>query len=315
MTTHEPIEHSTIVRTPRRLGAAKTRMRQVSAEEQPSPELAAQTAAVITSGPRSPDRSDVMKYLARLPAERQGESALAAMFKGGTAESVPVGTAKGYPVLFGSAPELNLLASQLWGGKTFRVTGEDAQGNPVVRLDNMIVRSETGGIFDLFDAHVTLGKVTDLTLGTNERRERVAPPSGTLKPATVSFLEQSVAIDDRPSVILNYFEDDTLPIIRRVLDEIREVDAQACPGFYLGRAHVRRCVSFGCGEFPTAIVDRLEQPLPGTRYDWRFWTYFLLDFSESATAVCDLGPLVSRVEQQLRDGGTQADLPEPPVVQ
>ena len=231
------------------------------------PVAIAYNAAALSAA--SPDRAEVMKYLARLPAEKHGERALGAMFGAGTVDEVPVGQAKGYPVLFNSVPELNWLASQLWGGKTFRVVSMDSQGKPVVRLDNMILRTDTGGLVDLFDAYVTLGKVQDAYIGLNDRNERVLPPKGTLKPVAVSFLDQSVEIDDRPSVILNYFEDESLPIIRRVLDEIREVDHDECPGFYLGRAHVRRCVSLNCGEFPTAIVDLPEQPVPGTRYDDR----------------------------------------------
>ena len=278
-------------------------------------ELGSSAAALSElSAPRGPDRSDVMKYLARMPAEQSGERALAAMFATGTANHVPVGEARGYPVLFNSAPELNWLASQLWGGKTFRVVSHDSAGQPVVRLDNMILRTETGGLLNLFDAYVTLGKVGDAIIGENDRREHVLPPKGLLKTVDVSFLSEPALIDERPSVILNYFEDESLPVIRRVLDEIREIDSTACPGFYLGRAHVRRCVSLGCGEFPTAIVDRVEQPVLSTRYDWKFWTYFLLNFG-AGTEACDLGPAVQRAAQSLSESGHAAELPAPPVVQ
>jgi hypothetical protein len=278
-------------------------------------QLGASAAALSElAAPLVTDRSDVMKYLARMPAEQDGERALATMFATGTADHLPVGQAKGYPVLFNSVPELNWLASQLWGGKTFRVVSQDSAGQPVVRLDNMILRTESGGLLDLFDAYVTLGKVGDVVIGDNDRREHVLPPKGTLKPVDVSFLDGAAPIDDRPSVILNYFEDESLPVIRRVLDEIREIDSQTCPGFYLGRAHVRRCVSLGCGEFPTAIVDRVEQPVLGTRYDWKFWTYFLLNFGPN-DRTCDLGPVLERTAQTLSEGGLPAELPAPPVVQ
>jgi hypothetical protein len=279
------------------------------------PALGSSAAALSElAAPHASDRSDVMKYLARLPAEQGGERALAAMFATGTADHVPVGQAKGYPVLFNSAPELNWLASQLWGGKTFRVVSHDSAGQPVVRLDNMILRTEAGGLLDLFDAYVTLGKVGDAIIGDNDRREHVLPPKGLLKTVDVSFLSEPALIDERPSVILNYFEDESLPIIRRVLDEIREIDSTACPGFYLGRAHVRRCVSLGCGEFPTAIVDRIEQPVLSTRHDWKFWTYFLLNFGANSQT-CDLGTALERAAQTVSESGQTAELPAPPVVQ
>jgi hypothetical protein len=252
-----------------------------------------------------------MLYLAGLPAEDRGEEALGALFAAGSADHVPVGPSTGYPVLFSTLPDLNWLASQLWGGKTFRVVSTETHpnGDPIVRLDNKIIKTPQGGILDLFDAYVTRGSVPALAIGTNSRNETVAPPAGLLAPAAVSFLQQSVRIDDKPSIVLNYFEDRSLPIIRRILDEIREVDPIDCPGVYLGRAHVRRCASLACGELPTAIVDFPSHLTFQTDYAWSFWTYFLLNFGDESST-CDLSAAIARAEQEL---GT--DLPTPPSAQ
>ena len=250
-------------------------------------------------------------YLAGLPAENHGESVLAELFHAGTVSDVPVGVANGYPVLFHSLPELNWLASQLWGGKTFRLLGTTPDGQPIVRLDNQIVRTDTGSVFHLFDAYVTKSRIADLFIGQNDNDEVVPPPAGTLPPVQVSFLHESVKIDDKPSIVLNYFEDESLPVIRRVLDEIREVDAQACPGVYLGRAHVRRCTSLSCAEMPTVLVDTPEQMTFKTQYEWAFWTYFLLDFSPAQS--CDLAPALERAKAELEADGVSVSLPPPPA--
>jgi hypothetical protein len=252
-----------------------------------------------------------MQYLSRLPAEDRGEEALGALFASGVADHVPVGPSTGYPVLFSTLPDFNWLASQLWGGKTFRVVSSETHpnGDPIVKLDNKIIKTPAGGVLNLFDAYVTRSTVGALAIGTNGRSETVAPPAGLLAPAAVSFLQQSVRIDDKPSILLNYFEDRTLPIIRRILDEIREIDPVNCPGVYLGRAHVRRCTSLNCGEAPTAIVDFPTHLTFQTDYAWSFWTYFLLNFSDESS-VCDLSAAIAAAEQELG-----ADLPAPPPAQ
>src|SRR5262245_41455052 len=81
-----------------------------------------------------------MKWLATLPAKKNGEKALAKLFAQGTATYVPVGSGTGYPVLFSTATDLNWLAAQLWGGKTFRVVSGQTHpnGDPIVVLDNKI---------------------------------------------------------------------------------------------------------------------------------------------------------------------------------
>jgi len=266
----------------------------------------------LTGSDVGPPVIPALQYLAELPAEPHGETALARLFAQGTADHVPVGDGTGYPVLFNTVPELNWFASQLWGGKTFRIVAEGTHpnGDPIVALDNKIIKTPAGALFDLFDAYVTRGTIADLALGVNDRGEVVAPPRGTLPTAAVSFLDESVVIDDRPAVILNYFEDRSLPIIRRILDEIREVDPQGCPGVYLGRAHVRRCTSFACGELPTAIVDFPTKLTFDTRYEWSFWTYFLLNFGQPEGSTCDLAPVIARVEQELG-----IDLPAAPPAQ
>src|SRR5207253_4009556 len=126
-----------------------------------------------------------------------GELALGKLFAGGTATYVPVGDGTGYPVLFHSVPELNWLASQLWGGKTFRVTSGATQpnGDPIVRLDNKIIKTPEGGLFNLFDAYVTRNTIGEELVGTNSRGEKVPSPTGALAPAKVSFLKEPVLID------------------------------------------------------------------------------------------------------------------------
>jgi hypothetical protein len=252
-----------------------------------------------------------IRYLAALPAESHGERVLAELFHAGTADEIPLGISNGYPVLFHSLPELNWLASQLWGGKHFKQVATTPEGEPIVRLDNQIVRTDTGAVFNLFDAYVTKEVVSQVFVGQNDRDETVPAPSGTLSPVQVSFLHDSVRIDDKPSIVLNYFEDESLPIIRRVFDEIRELDAEVCPGVYVGRAHVRRCTSLSCAEMPTVLVDTPEQMTFGTRYEWAFWTYFLLDFSP--TQRCNLAPALSRASQKLAAEGIRVSLPPPPA--
>ncbi len=274
--------------------------------------VSAQTAAVTAS---SPPVTPAMRYLAHLPADAFGEQALGKLFANGSATYVPTGDGTGYPVLFHSVPEFNWLAGQLWGGKTLRVTSSETHpnGDPIVRLDNKIIQTPVGALLNLFDAYVTRGPVGELAIGVNERGEHVAPPAGTLAPVPVSFLKESVKIDDKPSVILNYFDDRTLPIIRRVLDEIREVDGVNCKGLFLGRAHVRRCVSLGgCGELPTVIVDFPQQLTFETRYQWGFWTYFLLNFGQP-DGKCDLSAAVRTAEAQLAAEGIDAHLPVAPT--
>jgi hypothetical protein len=256
-----------------------------------------------------PPITPAMTYLANLPAAAGDESALASLFAAGTADHVPVGSGAGYPVLFHSVPELDWFASQLWGGKTFRATGKtQPNGDPEVVLDNKIIKTPTGGVFNIFNAYVTRGTIGGLALGVNSRGEVVAPPAGTLAPIAISFLQEPVVIDDKPSIILNYFEDRSLPVIRRILDEIREVDPVNCPGLYLGRAHARRCDSFACGEVPSFVDLPTGKASFATSYDWRFWTYFLLNFGQPAGTTCDLGPAIARAEQQLGFA-----LPTPPA--
>jgi hypothetical protein len=271
------------------------------------------TAAATSLPPVTP----AMTYLAHLPADKYGELALGKLFAAGTATYVPVGDGTGFPVLFHSVPELNFLASQLWGGKTFRVTSGQTQpnGDPIVRLDNKIIKTPEGGLFNLFNAYVTRNLITDEAVGKNSKGEVVPPPVGALAPAKVSFLKEPVVIDDKPSIWLNYFEDKTLPIIRRILDEIREVDAVNCPGLFLGRAHVRRCTTFNCGEAPSIIVDSIESFSADTRYQWNFWTYFILNFGQPAGSSCDIGAAVAKAEAALQSEGYDVALPATPVAQ
>ena len=278
------------------------------------------TAAAAPTAPAAaslPPVTPAMHYLANLPAAKYGELALGKLFAAGTATYVPVGDGTGFPVLFHSVPELNSLAGQLWGGKTFRVTSGATQpnGDPIVRLDNKIIKTPEGGLFNLFDAYVTRNVVSDESVGKNSKGEIVPPPVGALAPAKVSFLKEPVVIDGKPSIWLNYFEDKTLPIIRRILDEIREVDAVNCPGLFLGRAHVRRCTSFNCGEVPSIIVDSIESITGETRYQWNFWTYFILNFGQPAGSSCDIAAAVAKAEAQLQAEGYDAQLPATPVAQ
>ena len=270
-----------------------------------------ESVAEVLSAPSSePPITPAMQYLAHLPADNGGEKALAKIFAQGTVSAVPVGSGAGYPVLFNSVPELNWLASQLWGGKTFRVVSSETHpnGDPIVRLDNKIIKTPTGGLVNLFDAYVTRGTIAETLIGTNSRGETAPAPTGTLPPVAISFLDESVVIDEKPSIWLNYFQDKTLPVIRRILDEIREVDATNCPGLYLGRALARRCTSLNCGELPSPLVDFPEHLTFETRYEWTFWTYFLLNFGQPAGATCDLSAVISKVETELG-----VDLPTVPA--
>ena len=259
-----------------------------------------------------PPITPVMRWLGDLPSAPGGESTLAALFAHGTATYVPVGVGTGYPVLFHQNTELDALAAQLWGGKTFRVyqPGTHPNGDPFVHLDNKILKTPDGALLDIFDAEVTRTPLQDLLIGINARGQQVAPPQGTLNPIFLSFLKQPVVIDDQPSIVLNYFGDKTLPVIRRILDEIREVDGQQCKGLFLGRAHARRCTSLDCGEVPS-LVDQASHPTFDTHYEWTFWTYFLLNF-QPADSACDLGPAVQSAVNQLNAAGVATELPALP---
>ena len=273
-----------------------------------------QSPALADAGPSAavPPITPLMRWLGDLPASPGGEDTLAALFARGTATYVPIGVGTGYPVLFHQNTELDALASQLWGGKTFRVyaPGTHPNGDPFVHLDNKILKTEDGAVFDVFDAEVTRSALGDLAIGRNARGERVAPPRGVLSPIFLSFLKEPVVIDDQPSVVLNYFGDTTLPVIRRILDEIREVDGARCKGLFLGRAHARRCTSFDCGEAPS-LIDSPEHPTFETRFEWTFWTYFLLSF-QAPDGACDLAPAVRGAVDQLRAAGVATELPALP---
>jgi hypothetical protein len=278
-------------------------------------EAIASESAAVTSPEAVPPVTAEMQYLAHLPADKFGEEALAKLFANGTATYVPTGNGTGYPVLFHSVPELNWLAGQLWGGKTFRVISAETHpnGDPIVALDNKIIKTPTGGLLNLFDAYVTRTTIADLDIGTNDKGQKVLPPKGTLPLVPVSFLHNPVVIDDKPSVVLNYFGDKTLPVIRRILDEVREVDGANCKGLYLGRAHARRCVSWNCGELPSLIVDFPEQATFDTRYEWGFWTYFLLNFGQPEGQTCDISKAIATAEAQLKADGLNATLPPLPA--
>jgi hypothetical protein len=272
--------------------------------------------AALSSAADVPLVIPAMEWLANLPADKNGERALAEFFARGTATYVPTGNGTGYPVLFHSVPELDWLGAQLWGGKTLHVIpgASYPNGDPVVRLDNKIIKTPDGAVFNLFDALVTRSTVSALDVGTNSRGEKVLPPSGTLAPVPVSFLKDSVAIDGNPSVLLNYFDDQSLPVIRRILDEIREIDGANCKGLFLGRAHARRCVSLSCGEAASPIVDFPKTLSLETQYEWGFWTYFILNFGQQS---CDLGPALDGIKKQLvADGLDVSELPAaPPATQ
>ncbi len=276
-------------------------------------------ATFAASGGPIPPVTPAMYYLAELPTEAYGERALARLFAGGSATYVPVGPAAGYPVVVEVLPELDWMMSQLWGGKTFRVVSSETHpnGDPIVRLDNMILRTESGGLLDLFDAYVTRGILDEQIVGTNGRGELVPPPIGSVETFYLSFFEEPVEVDGEPSVLLDYFEDATpgLTLIRRIYDEIREIDVDACRGLFLGRAFIRSCRSLGCGEALSTIADFPEAPLAyQTRYEWTFWTYFLLNFGQPG-GQCDLGPALERVEAELVAEGLDVSLPPTPPLE
>lgn len=244
---------------------------------------------------------------------------LAEIFSQGTATHVPTGDSIGGPVLAnGKAPlpgvsaAINWFASGFWGGKTLtHHTGMDAEplfhdnGDPVVTLTNKVLTvpenfrrffgldPEDPSLLDVFDAEVTLNpllacdQVADgercLEIG-DLKGEPLDPPSGTVEPYFLSLFRDGIAIDDKPSVTLNYYADDGLfPsndwfdldfTIGRILDEVREVDEENCPGLWLGRAHIRH---------------------PIFQRQWRFWTYFTLDFGRAEGQTCDLGPLADEL--------------------
>jgi hypothetical protein len=284
--------------------------------------LAGALAVALCGHPRRAHAADsseppitpAMKWLATLPDKENGERALGQLFADGSATYVPTGSATGYPVLFSRFTDLDWLAAQLWGGKTLRVVSSQTlpNGDPIVRLDNKIIKTPDGGLLNLFQAWVRRSTVADLIVGTNARGQKVPSPSGTLAPIPLSFLKEPIVIDDRPSILLNYFEDTTLPVIRRILDEIREIDGAHCKGLFLGRAHARRCVSFDCGEVPSPLVDAVAEPVLETRYQWGFWTYFILNFSP-ADQTCDLGPALKNITAELHDQGVDVDLSDAPA--
>jgi hypothetical protein len=273
--------------------------------------------ALTASATAQPPVTPQMEWLAKLPAVENGELALGKFFARGTANYLPVGSSTGFPVLFNSVTDLNWLASGLWGGKTLRVVSPDTQpnGDPIVRLDNKIIKTPTGGLLNLFQAYVTRSTVSELVLGKNSKGEVVPLPHGSLAPLSISFLSEPVTVDGKPSVWLNYFEDTTLPVIRRILDEIREVDGVACKGLYIGRAHARRCTSLSCGELPSLLLDLPTQPTFATRYQWGFWTYFLLNFGQPAGSKCDITAAVATAQAQLAAEGVVAQLPPVPAAE
>jgi len=254
-----------------------------------------------------------MKWLSSLPGEANGERVLGKLFANGTTTYVPTGSGTGYPVLFDKFTDLDWLASQLWGGKTLRVVSAETHpnGDPMVRLDNKIIKTPTGELLNLFQAWVTRSTIADLVIGVNSRGQKVPSPTGWLSPIPISFLHDPVLIDGNQSIVLNYFEDTTIPVIRRILDEIREIDVAGCKGLFLGRAHARRCTSFACGEVPTVLLDFPELPLIQTRYQWGFWTYFLLNFGQ-ADNTCDLSAALGKAQDALRAEGVEIDLSSAP---
>jgi hypothetical protein len=208
------------------------------------------------------------------------EAQLAALFAGGGATRIPLGVGRGWPLLAGRSrtglnSAFNRVASVLWAGKTlehrrdesgrpqYRPAGPDGVADPVVTLTNRIA-----GVADVFKAEVTRQPVAGVRI---DPAGTVAPPrqGERLAPYLLSVFADPIPIDERPSVLLNYNADVT-PVINRVLDEIREVDAALCPGLYLGRAHIR----------------------PLTQDGWQFWTYFALDFGfDMAGRRCDQIPV------------------------
>ena len=269
-------------------------------------------AAHAQSASEAPPITPAMLWLAKLPAAPSGEAAMGRLFAHGTATYVPTGESTGYPVSFNRATDLDWLFAELWGGKTFRVVSDTPypNGDPVVQLDNKIIMTPSGALINAFDAWVTRGPVPELLVGINGRGEKVKPPTGQLSPIYLSFLSDPVTIDNKPSVILNYFIDQSLPIIRRVLDEIREVDGVNCKGLFLGRAHIRRCTSLDCGEYPVPLVDFPNQFSFKTHVTWNFWTYFLLNFGQPAGTTCDISQAIHQAEQELG-----MSLPVPPAAQ
>jgi len=285
-----------------------------AADAELTTDFSALSATATAGATNAPPIIPEMEWLAKLPASEHGEIALARLFAHGTATYVPTGSGTGYPALFNSIPELNWLAAQLWGGKTFRVISSERHpnGDPIVALDNKIIKTPTGELLNLFDAYVTRQPSNTVAVGVNSKGEQVPAPQGTLDLVPISFLDEPAVIDDKPSIVLNYFGDKTLPVIRRIFDEIREIDDVNCKGLFLGRAHARRCVSLNCGEAPSPLVDFPKELTFQTRYEWTFWTYFILNFGQPDGQKCDIGQAVDTVKRELQAVGLGTNLPDAP---
>lgn len=188
----------------------------------------------------------------------RSEVELAELFAQGTATTIPEGENDGVPLLPGWVSLVPVLA-KVYEGSIWE-HGVNAEGETEVRLRDKFLRTSDGHLLTLFEGEVSLGRIADVEVGG-----AIRPPSGTSWPHPFAPATRPIVTDDRPSLFVNYHEDPT-PIVNRILDEIREVDADGCPGLFLGRAHYRMW--------------------------WGRWVYlywFALDFGREEGQVCDLG--------------------------
>ena len=196
----------------------------------------------------------------------KNETELAAIFAAGTAERVPLGDNNGIPVLPHNKKLIPSLA-KLYVGSIWEQqesgSGEPLfydNGDPVVLLRDKFLRTSNGHLLTKYEADVTRGLVKDVAVAPG-----VTLPTGQSNPhPLIPFFTKTIVIDGKPSLFVNYRRD-PMPIVNRILDEIREVDAANCPGLFLGRAHYRR-----------PLLDQ-----------WVYLYYFALDFSETGTS-CNL---------------------------
>ena len=217
-------------------------------------ELDGETSCEPASGGAKADRLGAIETPGLRFLRSRNERELAALFADGTADHVPIGRNDGLPLLLGLdwlAPKI----SRVYVGSIWEPMGElGADGDPEIRLRDAWLRTRDGHLVTKFEAEVSRG-VLDAIEGGPTGRSRSHP--------LIPIYRDRLELDGRPSLFVDYQRDPT-PVINRILDEIREVDAERCPGLFLGRAHYLR---------------------PGGEWVYLYW--FALDFG-SGGEVCEL---------------------------
>jgi hypothetical protein len=171
----------------------------------------------------------------------RSERELGRLFAAGRADSIPTGRNTGTPLLLGLdwlAPAL----SQIYVGSIWEPSLDPSgapivrpNGDPAITLRDAWLRSADGHLVTLFKANVTRGSRANVVITANRR-----PPTTPSRPhPLLPIYRERLTLDGKPSLFVDYSADPA-PVINRILDEIREVDPETCPGLYLGRAHYFR---------------------------------------------------------------------------